>query len=62
VIALLFVSAFITPQIGTLTALAWIATMALLIGGLMLFVAETLVAARVHRIREAAETSEAAED
>ncbi len=55
-IALLFVSAFITPQIGTLTALAWIATMALLIGGLILFVTETLVAARGHRAREAAET------
>lgn len=55
VIALLFVSAFITPQIGTLTALAWIATMALLIGGLVLFVAETLVAARGHRAHEAGE-------
>lgn len=57
VIALLFVSAFIVPQIGTLTALAWIATMALLIGALVLFVAETLVAARGHRVREAAETA-----
>lgn len=53
VIALLFVSAFITPQIGTLTALAWIATMALLIAALVLFVAETLAAARGHRMREA---------
>ncbi|WP_324261410.1 DUF2721 domain-containing protein [Altererythrobacter sp. H2] len=52
VIALLFISAFITPQIGTLTALAWIATMGLLIGALMLFVTETLVAARGHRTRE----------
>ncbi|MFN4113192.1 MAG: DUF2721 domain-containing protein [Sphingomonadaceae bacterium] len=55
VIALLFVSAFITPQIGTLTALAWIATMLLLIAALVLFVAETLVAARGHRVQEAAE-------
>lgn len=46
VIALLFVSAFITPQIGTLTAIAWITTMAFLITGLVLFVVETLVAAR----------------
>lgn len=44
VIALLFVSAFITPQIGTLTALAWIATMLFLITGLVLFVMETFVA------------------
>lgn len=55
VIALLFVSAFIVPQIGTITALAWIATMALLIAGLVLFVAETLVAARGHKVREEAE-------
>lgn len=59
VIALLFVSAFIIPQIGTLTALAWIATMALLISALILFVAETLVAARGHRIREAADPATA---
>lgn len=55
-ITLLFVSAFITPQIGTVTALAWIATMALLIGALVLFVTETLVAARGHRAREAADS------
>lgn len=55
-IALLFVSAFITPQIGTVTALAWIVTMGLLISGLVLFVAETLVAARGHRVREAADS------
>lgn len=48
VVALLFVSAFIRPQIGTLTALAWIATMGLLITGLVHFVLETLVAARGH--------------
>ena len=55
-IALLFVSAFITPQIGTVTALAWIVTMGLLISGLVLFVAETLVAARGYRVREAADS------
>ena len=44
VILLLFVSAFITPQIGTVTAVAWIATMLLLITGLVLFAAETAIA------------------
>ncbi len=52
VVALLFVSAFIKPQIGTLTALAWIATMGLLITGLVHFVVETLVAARGYREQE----------
>jgi len=45
VILLLFVSAFIKPQIGTLTAIAWIATMVMLITALVLFVWETMVAA-----------------
>ncbi|WP_435418441.1 DUF2721 domain-containing protein [Parerythrobacter aurantius] len=44
VILLLFVSAFITPQIGTLTAIAWITTMLLLIAGLVLFAVETVIA------------------
>ena len=48
VIALLFVSAWIQPQIGTITAIAWIVTMALLITGLVHFVLETMVAARGH--------------
>ena len=48
VIALLFVSAWIEPQIGTITAIAWIVTMALLITGLVHLVLETLVAARGH--------------
>ena len=48
VIALLFVSAWIEPQIGTVTAIAWIVTMALLITGLVHFVLETMVAARGH--------------
>lgn len=52
VVALLFVSAFIRPQIGTVTALAWIATMGLLITGLLHFVVETLVAARGYREQE----------
>lgn len=46
VIALLFVSAFITPQIGTVTAIAWILTMVFLITGLVHFAAETVMAAR----------------
>lgn len=46
VIALLFISAFIKPQIGTVTALAWIVTMALLISGLVYLVRETRLAAR----------------
>lgn len=49
VVALLFVSAFIKPQIGTLTAIAWIGTMILLITGLLLFARETIVAARGYR-------------
>ena len=44
VVALLFISAFIRPQIGTLTAVAWILTMALLMVGLMLFLLETRLA------------------
>ena len=55
VIALLFVSAFIRPQIGTLTAVAWIVTMAFLVIGLAFFALETRTAAhRNHeRMREA---------
>lgn len=52
VIALLFVSAFIKPQIGTLTAVSWILTMALLFIGLVQFVRETMVAARGHRTED----------
>jgi hypothetical protein len=44
VVGLLFVSAFIRPQIGTLTAVAWIVTMALLMIGLVLFLLETRLA------------------
>ena len=49
VIALLFVSAFITPQIGTVTAIAWIVSMGCLITGLLHFALETIVAASGHR-------------
>ncbi len=41
IVALLFVSAFIRPQIGTVVAIAWIATMALLFAALSLFLLET---------------------
>ena len=51
VIALLFVSAFITPQIGTLTALAWIGAMGLLVTSLVLLVRETMVAASWHNLQ-----------
>ncbi len=51
VIALLFISAFITPQIGTLTAIAWIATMGFLILGLAHFLLETRLAARAAKDR-----------
>ncbi|WP_374408978.1 DUF2721 domain-containing protein [Pelagerythrobacter sp.] len=46
VIALLFISAYIEPQIGTITAIAWVLTMALLITGLGFFLLETRMAAR----------------
>ncbi len=45
VIIMLFISAFIRPQIGTLIAGAWIATMGFLTTGLVHFAKETLVAA-----------------
>lgn len=51
VIALLFVSAFIVPQIGTVTAIAWIATMGLLVTSLVLLVRETMVAASWHVLK-----------
>lgn len=51
VIALLFVSAFIQPQIGSVTAVAWIATMIFLVTSLVLLVQETMVAARGNRLR-----------
>jgi hypothetical protein len=46
VIALLFIAAYITVQIGTLIAAQWVLTMALLITGLAFFLAETRLAAR----------------
>ena len=50
-IALLFVSAFITPQIGTLSAFAFVVAMMLLAIGLLLFVLETRTAAHWNRER-----------
>lgn len=46
VVMLLFVSAWIEAQIGTIIAIAWIATMALLIVGLALFFREAMLARR----------------
>lgn len=55
VIALLFISAWITTQIGTLIAICWITAMVLLIIGLAYFFRETRLAtigARPPRVRE----------
>lgn len=46
VIALLFVSAFVRPALGTLVALAWIVTMGFLVASLTAFLMETRTAAR----------------
>ncbi|WP_296721939.1 DUF2721 domain-containing protein [Erythrobacter sp.] len=46
VIGLLFISAYITAQIGTLIAFLWVLTMALLVTGLAFFLRETRIAAR----------------
>ena len=51
VVALLFVSAFIRPQIGTAVASAWIFTMVLLIAALGLFLLETRLATASARER-----------
>ncbi|MEW4448699.1 DUF2721 domain-containing protein [Qipengyuania sp. JC766] len=51
VIASLFVSAFIRPQIGTFVAIAWIATMAQLFVALVLFLLETRLATSTARER-----------
>jgi len=51
VIALLFVSAFVRPQIGSVIAIAWIVTMGFLMAGLTQFWLETRTAARRNRER-----------
>lgn len=45
VIGMLFISAYITAQIGTLIAFMWVLTMALLVVGLGFFLLETRLAA-----------------
>jgi hypothetical protein len=45
VIMLLFISAYITSQIGTIIAAMWVLTMALLVTGLAFFLLETRLAA-----------------
>ncbi|MFU7528802.1 DUF2721 domain-containing protein [Qipengyuania sp. ASV99] len=44
-IAVLFLSAYIEPRIGTLVATLWVVTIGLLITGLIYFLRETLLAA-----------------
>lgn len=51
VIALLFISAFVRPQIGSVIAATWIVTMGLLMAGLTQFWLETRTAARRNRER-----------
>ncbi len=51
VVAILFVSAFIEPRIGTLVAILWVATMAQLSVALALFFRETSLAAATARER-----------
>lgn len=51
VIVLLFISAFVKTQLGTLVALAWIVTMAFMVAGLTAFLLETRTAARRNRER-----------
>ncbi len=50
VIGLLFISAYITAQIGTVIATLWVLTMALLVTGLGFFLLETRLAARGARV------------
>ncbi|NBR32995.1 MAG: DUF2721 domain-containing protein, partial [Sphingomonadaceae bacterium] len=50
VIGLLFISAYITAQIGTVIAILWVLTMALLVTGLGFFLFETRLAARGARM------------
>jgi uncharacterized iron-regulated membrane protein len=50
VIGLLFISAYITAQIGTVIAILWVLTMVLLVTGLGFFLFETRLAARGARM------------
>jgi hypothetical protein len=54
VILLLFVSAFVKAQLGTLVAISWVITMGLLMAGLASFLLETRTAARrnLQRMKE----------
>jgi hypothetical protein len=51
VVAVLFISAFIDPRIGTVVAVLWVATMAQLSGALLLFFRETHLASSTARER-----------
>lgn len=52
VIGLLFISAYILAQIGTVIALLWVLTMLLLVTGLGFFLLETRLAARGAQAKE----------
>lgn len=52
VIGLLFISAYITAQIGTVIAGLWVLTMVLLVTGLVFFLLETRLAARGAQAKE----------
>ncbi|MBW0143790.1 DUF2721 domain-containing protein [Sphingomicrobium clamense] len=51
VVALLFISAFIRPAIGTVVAILWISSMALVFGSLFYFLRETQLATSTIRER-----------
>lgn len=53
IVATLFISAFIRPQIGTLVAAFWVLTMLFLFAGLLYFLRETHIATRSARERRA---------
>ena len=55
VIALLFISAYVRPQIGTVIAVLWVITMTLLVAGLGFFLAETRLATKSRKWRDAAQ-------
>lgn len=53
VIALMFISAFIRPAIGSLVAICWVGAMVLVIGSLIFFMRETQIATASAKERRA---------
>ncbi|NNC48200.1 MAG: DUF2721 domain-containing protein [Sphingomonas sp.] len=53
VIALMFISAFVRPAMGTLVAICWVGAMLLVIGSLIFFMRETQIAAASAKERRA---------